>query len=119
VRTFHFSARARLDLLEILDYVSAASGAGRAEGVRVDLVHAAELLARHPYLGHLRRDLTSRAVLFWPVHSFMIVYRPASEPLEVIRIVSGWQDLACVLTERVEEAVAFNLVSDWREFAAA
>jgi len=48
-------------------------------------------------MGHAREDLTPRPVLFWAVHSFLIVYRPETEPLEILRVVSGWRDVSEVL----------------------
>lgn len=50
-------------------------------------------------MGHRREDLTLRAVLFWPVHSFLIVYRPDTRPLEIVRVVSGWRDVSRLLPE--------------------
>ena len=34
------------------------------------------LLSRTPDAGHWRRDLTDEAVKFFPVYSYLIVYRP-------------------------------------------
>jgi hypothetical protein len=48
-------------------------------------------------MGHYREDLTHRPVLFWTVHNFLIVYRPETRPLEIIRILSGWRDVAALL----------------------
>jgi len=50
-----------------------------------------------PGMGHSREDLTARAVRFWAVHSFLIVYRPDTEPLQILRVVSGWRDVREVL----------------------
>lgn len=30
---------------------------------------------------------------FWVVHSYLIVYRAEVEPIEVVRVVSGFRDL--------------------------
>ena len=55
------------------------------------------MLARNPKLGHLRGDLTSTPVRFWPVYSYLIIYDPATRPLEVVRILSGYRDVAALL----------------------
>jgi hypothetical protein len=31
------------------------------------------------------------------VHSFLIVYRPETKPLEILRVVRGWRDVVEVL----------------------
>lgn len=55
------------------------------------------MLARNPELGHIRRDLTSKLVRFWPVYSYLIIYDPATQPLEIVRILSGYRDVAALL----------------------
>lgn len=56
------------------------------------------MLARNPFLGHNREDLTSRKdLLFWPVYSYLIIYRPASKPVEIFRILHGVRNLKALL----------------------
>jgi plasmid stabilization system protein ParE len=43
-------------------------------------------------MGHERPDLTSRPIRFWTVHSHVLVYRPDSDPLWVLRILHGSRD---------------------------
>jgi plasmid stabilization system protein ParE len=99
VTAFRLTALAEADLAEILDYVTQTSSEARAESVLLDLLHAARLLAEQPRMGHLRGDLTPRAVLFWPVHTFLLVYRPDTRPLEIVRVVSGWRDVPRLLRD--------------------
>jgi hypothetical protein len=47
-------------------------------------------------MGHKREDLTRRPFRFWPLHKFMIVYVPESEPLAIAHIF-GPQDLVRLL----------------------
>ncbi len=96
---FRLTALAEADLAEILDYIAQTSSEARAESVHLDLLHAARLLAEQPRMGHLRGDLTPRAVLFWPVHTFLLVYRPDTRPLEIVRVISGWRDLPRLLRD--------------------
>jgi antitoxin ParD1/3/4/toxin ParE1/3/4 len=43
-------------------------------------------------------DLTSREdLLFWPVYSYLIVYKPASYPLDIVRILHAARDLTALL----------------------
>jgi antitoxin ParD1/3/4/toxin ParE1/3/4 len=54
-------------------------------------------LAACPGIGHLRNDLTDEPVRFWCIYSYLIVYRPETKPIEVIRVIHGAQDVAARL----------------------
>jgi antitoxin ParD1/3/4/toxin ParE1/3/4 len=43
-------------------------------------------------MGHLREDLADEALRFWRVYSYMIIYRPDSQPLEIVRVLHGARD---------------------------
>jgi len=47
-----------------------------ANRVESELFETFEALARTPGQGHKRTDLTAEAVLFFPVYSYLVVYRP-------------------------------------------
>jgi plasmid stabilization system protein ParE len=93
---FFYSAEARLDLFGIWEYI-ARDNLDAADRVEKDIHDAVAMLARSPEVGHSRRDLTSRPVRFWSIHSYLIVYDPATRPLEVVRILSGYRDIAVLL----------------------
>jgi plasmid stabilization system protein ParE len=54
---------------------------------------AFELLAKNPDIGHTREDLTDRALTFWSVYSYLVVYEPASEPLRIVAAIHGSRDV--------------------------
>jgi hypothetical protein len=59
--------------------------------------HAA-LLAPHsplriPSMGHCRGDPADESLRVWSVYSYLIVYRPEQRPIEIVRIVGGYQDI--------------------------
>jgi len=91
-----FSPEARLDLLEIWEYI-AKDNLTAADRVLEEIREAINMLARNPDLGHRRKDLTSKLVRFWPVYSYLIIYDPATRPLEIVRILSGYRDVAGLL----------------------
>ena len=69
-----------------------------AARVRREIRDACRRLAQHPHSGHQRSDLTTRQdVLFWPVYSYLIIYRPDKKPLEVLRVLHGNRDLTRIL----------------------
>ncbi|MFP4148959.1 MAG: type II toxin-antitoxin system RelE/ParE family toxin, partial [Nitriliruptoraceae bacterium] len=51
-------------------------------------------LADHPGLGHLREDLADEALRVWTVHSYLVIYRPDARPLQIVRVLSGYRDIA-------------------------
>lgn len=93
---FVYSPEARLDLLEIWEYI-ARDNLDAADRVEQEIKEVVSMLASQPELGHWRRDLTSKPVRFWCVYSYLIVYDPAARPLEVVRVLSGYRDIAELL----------------------
>ncbi len=57
-------------------------------------------LARMPGLGHRRKDLTRRPVLFFPLYSYLIVYQPEVDPIRIMAVVHGRRNVKRVLKER-------------------
>jgi antitoxin ParD1/3/4/toxin ParE1/3/4 len=88
---------ARLDLLQIWNYVADNVSIGVADQVVADLRAAFRKLAKLPFLGHLRADLTDRPLLFYRVYSYLIIYDPKSQPLRVIRVLHGARDIKSLL----------------------
>ncbi|MEP6664571.1 MAG: type II toxin-antitoxin system RelE/ParE family toxin [Verrucomicrobiota bacterium] len=93
---YFYSPEARCDLLEIWDFI-ALDDLDTADRIEREIQEAISILVRNPQLGHLRRDLTSKPVRFWPIYSYLIIYDPAARPLEVVRILSGYRDLVTLL----------------------
>ena len=79
----------------------------RPTGVETEIIATCRRLARHPFIGHKRRDITPLPVLFWTLPkypNYIIVYRPESKPLQVIAILHGkHQDLKEILKDRLPE----------------
>jgi len=75
------------------------SGPERAQHVADHLYEAFQKLAETPGLGHKREDLTSLPVLFWAVWSYLVIYKPETKPLEVVRVLHGARDVEALLGE--------------------
>jgi plasmid stabilization system protein ParE len=58
-------------------------------------------LAGTPGAGHRRKDLTDEDVKFFPVYSYLIVYRPETKPLQIASILHGRQDVEQILKGRL------------------
>jgi len=48
-------------------------------------------LAEHPNIGHRRTDLLPRRFRVWPFYSYLVIYKPETSPLEIVRIWHGAQ----------------------------
>ena len=95
--SFRLSPEARRDIKEVWAYI-ARDNIGAATRVRCEIRDACRRLAQHPYTGHRRGDLTTREdVLFWPVYSYLIIYRPDKKPLEILRVLHGNRDVTRIL----------------------
>jgi plasmid stabilization system protein ParE len=96
---FVLSAEALQDLQDIWDFI-ASDNAAAADKLENEFFEAFGLLAQRPRMGHTRSDLTTRDVLFWPVGSYLIVYRKAPAALEIIGILHGARDVPEVIRKR-------------------
>jgi antitoxin ParD1/3/4/toxin ParE1/3/4 len=68
-----------------------------ARRVLAEFQAACAKLAEHPHRGHARVDLTDQPVRFWSVRAYDIMYRPETQPLEIVRIVHSAQDISHLL----------------------
>lgn len=93
---YFFSPEARLDLLEIWEYI-ARDDIDAADRVIAEIEEATNKLSINPGIGHLRRDLTTKNVRFWRVYSYLIIYKADTNPLEIVRVLSGYLDVAALL----------------------
>ena len=62
-----------------------------------EIRRAVKLVGNDPSLGHVRDDLTDRPAKFWPVYSYLVVYDPNTEPVEILRVLHGMRDVEGVL----------------------
>ena len=97
MRSFVLSAAAVEDLRSINEYIASddPSAAGR---VLEDLRAAMHQLVEHPGIGHLREDLADEALRVWPVRTYLVIYRPDTQPLQIARVLSGYRDIAVLLS---------------------
>jgi plasmid stabilization system protein ParE len=87
------------DLQEVCDFI-AADNLPAADRLENEFFDAFEMLAERPRMGHTRSDLTERDVRFWPVGSYLIVYRSVPPALQIIAVLHGARDVAEVIRRR-------------------
>jgi antitoxin ParD1/3/4/toxin ParE1/3/4 len=91
---------AAFDLAQIWRYIKKQSSAGIADHVESVIRDKIVFLAGSPRAGHWRRNLTNQAVKFFPVYSYLIVYRPETKPLQIVSIIHGRRDVEQILKDR-------------------
>src|SRR5262245_34369748 len=91
-KNYKVTPRAAKDVKGIIRYIGEDSPKA-SKDMKDRLFLAFSNLAENPYMGHKREDLTDKPVLFWSVCHYMIIYNPNSDPLEIIRIMSGFRDI--------------------------
>jgi toxin ParE1/3/4 len=93
--------QAAFDLVEIWQYIKEQGSVGAAERIESEILEKLTFLAETPRAGHFREELTNEPVRFFPVYSYLIVYRPETKPLQIVSILHGRQDVERILKERL------------------
>ena len=94
--TFVLVPEARADLLNILEYI-ALDSIDSALKVHERFTEVFDLLGENPNLGHYRDDLTTKPVRFFPVYSYLVIYLADTQPVQIVRVLSGVQDVETLL----------------------
>lgn len=92
---------AALDLVQIWRYIGKQSSSQMADRVESVIRDKIIFLAGSPGAGHWRKNLTDQPVKFFPVYSYLIVYRPDTKPLQIVSILHGRRDVEQILKDRL------------------
>jgi toxin ParE1/3/4 len=95
------SPEAVLDMVQIWRYINKQSSAAVADRIEAVIRKRIVFLARTPGAGHWNKNLTDEAVKFFPVYSYLIVYRPETKPLQVVSILHGHRNVEQILKGRL------------------
>src|SRR5215475_8309347 len=88
------------DLVEIWRYIKEQSTLEVADRVESVIREMLAFLSSNPDSGHVRENLTNESVKFFPVYSYLIVYRPETKPLQIVSILHGRRDVEEILRDR-------------------
>lgn len=94
------SPDAALDLEDIWEFI-AGDSVDQADRWVAKLFDAFEKLAESPAIGHHRKDLTDLDVLFWPVGSYLIIYRALGSAVQIVAVTQGSRDIPGFLRRRM------------------
>jgi plasmid stabilization system protein ParE len=92
------TAAARADLSDVADYIRQ-DNPDAAKRVVKSLQEAMGKLAKVPGMGHVREDLARMPLRFWSVYSYLIIYRPETRPIQILRILHSARDVKSLLAE--------------------
>jgi len=98
VKSFELSPIAQSDLDRVVGYVMLDSEIA-AEQVLDAIVSGFHLIAENPNIGRRRPGSSSLELRTWVVYSYVIVYRPETKPVHVLRIFHGAQDIERLLAD--------------------
>lgn len=102
MKRFIFTPRAKQDLNDIWEYI-ASDNVEAADRVLDALESAAVRLAKSPGIGHWRDELADKRHRFFLVHSYLIVYRHETKPLQIVRVLHAARDVQSLLGLTPEE----------------
>ena len=88
MKRYVLSPLAERDLQEIWDYI-AEDSEDQADRVIVAIREAVRFVADMPGIGHGRKDLPDPSLRVWTVYDYLIIYKPETVPMQVVRIVHG------------------------------
>lgn len=97
MNSYRLTKAAEDDIFEIWRYI-AEDNLSAADKVEAEILDACQRIADRPDLGHFRRDLTDKDVRFFAVRrTYLVVYDPNRELIEVLRVLHGARDVALEL----------------------
>jgi len=97
MKHFVVTRLAERDLDQIKSYLVEKAGPRITRRVFQEIRDALKLLGCNPGIGHAREELTDRPVKFWPVYSYLIVYDPETNPVQILRVLHGMRDVEGIL----------------------
>ncbi len=93
MRRFILADLAEQDLDLVWLYLARESSEQVADIVLKKIRNDMRRLVDFPFIGHHRDDLPDPALRAWSVYSYLIVYRPFEDGIEVARVIHGAQDI--------------------------
>src|SRR5438132_13025683 len=97
-----FTPLAKTDIFDIWSYI-ADDSEDAANRVEQAIYDACAFVAEAPMRGHSRPDLTTRSLRFWTLTrcpNYTVVYRPETDPLQVIAVLHGKRNIRRILKQR-------------------
>ena len=103
MRRYLLTNAVKADLTAIRRYITREAGVRVAKSTLTKIRDAFVFLGNTPGAGHNREDLTDDTVKFWSVYSYLVVYDPATRPIEILRVVHGSRDVADIILRQGDD----------------
>ena len=100
-RRYVLAPEAASDLVQIWRYIKKQSSVEIADHVESVILDKIVFLAGSSGAGHSRKNLTDEPVKFFPVYSYLIVYKTDTNPLQIVSILHGRRDVEQILKNRL------------------
>ena len=100
MKRYRLSPIAEDDLAAIGDFIAEQGGAVAADRAFDTVLAAFDRIADSPGIGHRREDVTSKSIRIWRVFDYLVIYRPETRPLEILRIWHGAR-----VPSRIDDAI--------------
>ena len=98
---FQLSEDAIFDIDEIWLYHLEKEGVETADRMVTEFFKGFYRVADIPNSGHRRPDLTNRNVLFYRIFSYLVIYQPGSDSLQILGVLHGKRNVARILRQRL------------------
>lgn len=95
---FRLTQPAIQDIEQIADYIANQSGLDRADRFLSNLDAKFAKIAQFPNLGR-QRDEILPLLCSLPIESYLILYMPIRQDVEIFRVVSGYRDLSALFAD--------------------
>ena len=95
---FRLTEPAIRDIEQIADYIARESGLAQADRFLAKLDAKFSKIAQFPNLGRQRNEILP-ALRSFPIDQYLILYIPANQDVDILRVVSGYRDLTALFTD--------------------
>ena len=95
---FRLTEPAIRDIEQIADYIARESGLAQADRFLAKLDAKFSKIAQFPNLGRQRNEILP-ALRSFPIDQYLILYIPANQDVDILRVVSGSRDLTALFTD--------------------
>jgi toxin ParE1/3/4 len=93
-----FTIPASRDIEQILDRFASQSSLDSSEQILAMINQKCRRLAQFPLMGRSRPEL-GQDIRSFPVSSYLIFYRQIADGVEIVRVISGYQDLTALFAK--------------------
>lgn len=95
---FRLTEPAIRDIEQIADYIARETGLAQADRFLTRLDAKFSKIALFPNLGRQRNEILPGLRSF-PIDQYLILYIPANQDVDILRVVNGYRDLSALFTD--------------------